>query len=506
VSVVLAGCGARSPLLEGMSSEDGAAAPVPCAVDSDCFFGDLCQPQLCISGFCQPGTPVSCDDGDPCTADECYPPTGECVFPPLVSDLDGDGHFSPRPGFAPGEPGACGDDCDDTSAEAFPGGIERCDGVDNDCNGVIDDGARYEPTDEPVVRVSSSDHELADIGGLAYTGQHYGATYGGVVERVRYFFQGLAPDGATVVGQTPITNVGNDSYAGPLVWTGAVFGTAWPDRRDNNYEIYFNQLDSQGQKMGADLRLTHADDFSLHPHLLFNGAQFVVVWDDRRDSGRRFRVYGQRVSADGALLGDNVALTELDWEAESPMLAEGAHSLGLAFKMEEQDVPRVGFRVISPDLSEVGPLMLVSDFHSVDARVVWSRDRYVVVWGKYDGGPGDAIWGAAISEDGEVLVPERRLTYGAPFARSKSLLPLGDRLLLVWAAWSPENNYELYSKMLSLDLEEQTPRQRITNDPAESWEPVAAFGPAGDVGILFQDNRDGSPQVYFTRLRCVTDS
>ncbi|MFT5681813.1 MAG: hypothetical protein ACI8RZ_002731, partial [Myxococcota bacterium] len=30
-------------------------------------------------------------------------------------------------------------DCDDTSAVAYPGGIEVCDGLDNDCNGTIDD-------------------------------------------------------------------------------------------------------------------------------------------------------------------------------------------------------------------------------------------------------------------------------------------------------------------------------------------------------------------------------
>ncbi len=33
-----------------------------------------------------------------------------------------------------------GDDCDDTEASVGPGGIETCDGLDNDCNGVTDDG------------------------------------------------------------------------------------------------------------------------------------------------------------------------------------------------------------------------------------------------------------------------------------------------------------------------------------------------------------------------------
>jgi hypothetical protein len=32
-------------------------------------------------------------------------------------------------------------DCDDRDPEIFPGAVERCDDVDNDCNGLGDDGA-----------------------------------------------------------------------------------------------------------------------------------------------------------------------------------------------------------------------------------------------------------------------------------------------------------------------------------------------------------------------------
>jgi len=42
-------------------------------------------------------------------------------------DLDGDGY------------GACFDDCDDSSDQASPVGTEVCDGLDNDCNGLVDD-------------------------------------------------------------------------------------------------------------------------------------------------------------------------------------------------------------------------------------------------------------------------------------------------------------------------------------------------------------------------------
>lgn len=52
--------------------------------------------------------------------------TGTCL------DLDGDGYDDDSCG---------GTDCDDSDANVHPGGIETCDGVDEDCNGAIDDNA-----------------------------------------------------------------------------------------------------------------------------------------------------------------------------------------------------------------------------------------------------------------------------------------------------------------------------------------------------------------------------
>ena len=65
---------------------------------------------------------------------------------PWMFDSDGDGFGdpattinaceSPGSGFVTGEP-----DCDDTDIAVFPGATEVCDGIDNDCDGVIDIGA-----------------------------------------------------------------------------------------------------------------------------------------------------------------------------------------------------------------------------------------------------------------------------------------------------------------------------------------------------------------------------
>jgi hypothetical protein len=81
-----------------------------------------------------------------------FPYTFGCTPRTLYFDADGDGHGAtdfaatlgcadqpPTVGYAPES-----DDCDDGHDQVFPGALERCNGRDDDCNGMIDDGAKPE--------------------------------------------------------------------------------------------------------------------------------------------------------------------------------------------------------------------------------------------------------------------------------------------------------------------------------------------------------------------------
>ncbi|MBK8994311.1 MAG: putative metal-binding motif-containing protein [Myxococcales bacterium] len=508
--VLTVSCGSKSGLRIGDTDagpDSGLDAPADvitpdCTSDDDCVSDDLCLRSQCQEGKCTVPVPLECNDEDPCTEDSCLPETGLCDFRELALDQDGDGFKGPRPGFAPGAPGSCGDDCDDTSAKAFPGGTEVCDGVDNNCNGVIDEGMSYVPAGQGDVRVSSLDQIQAGHGGIAWNDQFYAAAYAGQKDAWRTYVKGLNPDGSTKFGDSPITNVPSDTFTGPIVWTGKIFGTAWEDRRDNDYEIYFNRIDANGKKLGPDLRVTNADGFSLHASMIWNGAEFVLIWDDRRNGPSDYRVYGQRIGVEGQLIGGNVELTGPNIHAETPRIAEGEKTIAIAFNMVSPISKKIGMRTLAPDLTSPSPVITLSEDSAVDPTIVWNKDRYVIAYSKRPSIPGNAIWGAVVKEDGTVLIKEKKLTSGANFARTQWLLPLGDRVLMIWAD-DHDGNYELYSQMMSNELEVISPRKRITNDSSDTIAPVAVFGPEGDVGVLFDDRRTGSWQVYFTRLTCV---
>lgn len=79
---------------------------------------------------------TDCDDDDPAVNPEVLEVCGDgidndCSGIPEDLDFDGDGVIAEACG---------GEDCVDTDDTANPGGIEACDGVDDDCDGTVDNG------------------------------------------------------------------------------------------------------------------------------------------------------------------------------------------------------------------------------------------------------------------------------------------------------------------------------------------------------------------------------
>ena len=109
-----------------------------CEVDADAD-GDSANAVECGGNDCDdgdarryPGAAEVCDfDG---VDEDCNPTTIG------VRDADGDGFVD----AVCCNGATCGDDCNDARADIRPGAVEPCDGIDNDCDLVVDDGVDVE--------------------------------------------------------------------------------------------------------------------------------------------------------------------------------------------------------------------------------------------------------------------------------------------------------------------------------------------------------------------------
>jgi len=445
-----------------------------------------------------------CDDADPCTVDSCA--AGSCVFTDGRVDADGDGAFAQGTSADPKAALGCGKDCDDTNPKVFPGAPELCDSFDNDCNGVVDDNTGLTPTRLPPVLVSGTDASSADAVGLAYDGQGFGASMTLLLNNWQGHFRPLDAQGQPLAPSQRVAHVNAQSYGGDLLWTGERYLTAYEDaRQDRNYEIYFDVLNRQGQRLIEDLRVTKADDFSVSPTLVWTGVEALLVWDDRRFENQMegAAIFGQRVSADGALIGGNLRLTAPGVQGEAPSIALSKNGVGIAFtSLSSADEVRVRFMTASRTLATPSAAVAL-DFTDPDGPVVTALgDKYVVTFHQEGTIIGPSIYGAVLSADGKLEVAPRAVTSGATHARGHATYGLGDRFLLVWAD-DRDGSYQLYAQTFDQTLTALTQRQRITFTGTDTVGPAIAPASDGGLGVLYTDEGTGVRRAFFTRLDCA---
>lgn len=501
LATLVSGCGGRSLL-------SGGEEDAECETDDECDRSNLCAPLSCVEGVCSLVEEVVCIPPGECFSSACNPQTGLCEDAPLTEDFDGDGVRAPLVGTRPGQPGSCGEDCDDTNARAYPGGAEICDGADNDCDGVIDNGSDYlglfEDEVPPLFAVASPSRTGSGRRGVAFGDGVFGVGFWARSDTTVSYIAGLDAVGRFVFPETPVANVNAPSFGADLAWAGDAFGATWGDPRvDDNYEVYFARFDSYGTKLGPDLRVTEAEGFSIHPRVIFDQGRFVIVWDDRRDelSTGGTKVFAQIIDRTGNLVGQNIQLSDDSESAEYPYIAATEARYGVVYTSLSDTTVTLRFRTLDKNTLQPSNLALLSDTDVRGPRVVAVGRYFVVTWDVYGAAPGPSIMGAVLNEEGELIAGPQPLTFGASFARSHDTLSLGDRFLLFWAD-DYYGNYEISAKVLDLGLGDVEPRRRLTIGDADSIGIESVLGDSGRVGLLLDDWRSGTHHSYFATVGC----
>ena len=505
IPLLVIACGGRSKLLErydapAIEARD-AGPPRECITDIDCFRDNLCKPALCREEQCVPLEPVDCDDSDPCTKDSCVPSSGDCRHRRLTEDADEDGYFAALPGYVPGAPDSCGDDCDDSSALAHPGGQEVCDGVDNDCNGIVDDGSRFIPSSFPAVRVSMAGVS-SNMGDLIFGKEYFLLGYASRLENMSALTSLISPSHEVLSADTPLTKVNNDTFAPRMAFSGSVAGVAWEDRRDQNYEIYFNRLTPAGEKMGEDIRLTLTGNFSVDPVVVWTGIDFLVAWVEI-ESGRG-KIYAIRVDSFGAVKGSPQLLSGEYSGATAPSLAVGNGGIALLFTAEVNQTREPIFRLFDAELKLKKSFQLATSNGATGTLVSANGPDFIVSYEELSASKfSNSIQAAVISESGDLKIAPTQIIARGDAIRSHDVVPLGNRFLIAWSELGVgQPTYDLQYAVFSSSLDVLETPQVLLAGATDEIIPRLALGGGYGVGVAYTSTSGLYPEIWFTSLSC----
>lgn len=531
-ALALVACGVRTepeappplPPFDVVVSEAASDARVGCRADLECDNQRFCDGvERCLEGACVPGAPVLCATTDPCLPRSCDERARGCVATVSPADGDGDGFvglYAVR--SASGEL-QCGVDCDDRNPAVHPGARELCNGVDDDCNGATDEGARYELTGLDL-QISTPTQRAILGASMANTGRELALVWNGYEGPSPRMWGGtLTAAHAMGVPAHQLSDANLGAFGRLLQWDRDHATLLWTDTRDTDYEVYFQHFDAQVTPLGSPQRLSVARGLSIAGSSQPRGDYDIVVWRDQRQAflfrDVQYDLYAQRVErSTGLQVGDNVLMTTGPQTFRSaPVLApqgvRGAPGVPLSLLwLDSQDMPdnrlyAVWYAHVSEGLTLQGsrrltPLGVAAGQHNL----AWLRDRWLVLYtllASPDIADG-RVWAQMLTADGEALTAPLALTPAEHHVRVWAWQPLGDRFVLAWTA-RPEGQtrYTIYAQTFDAGLTPRGSVLTVTSSPGDTEVSDLEATPDGSLGALYRDHRTGDWLLHYTRLRCA---
>lgn len=484
--LLTAGCGAKTGLDDALMTD-----LFPCS--EFCPESTFCRPICLVDDVCVDMRPPDCDDGDWCTEDRCDDLLERCVNEVMLVDEDGDGAWAPLD--------CGGTDCDDLDPEIYPGAPERCNGIDDDCDTLIDEGAELLPWEREIAVAESS---MTDsVGSLVFTEEEY--VYGWWDYRdgdADVYLRRMSIDGEPIGDPVQVTTSAGDGYGPDLVWTGRELGVVWDDRRDSNYEIYFARFNAELQRLTGDIRVTEALDWSLYSQVIWSGREYLILWQDERSY--YFQIYAQRIGPSG-LAGDALQLSDTDtWfgeVAESPRAAfdgQSYHVVWLEGTLDRFDVRHSRYDEL---LERQGSVMLSDDLpgSASEPEIAASELGVAVVW-EQELEDGWDIMVSILSPDGTVLRPAEPVNPEGVIAREPTVLWNNNGFVILYSAF--DGSFGLYYSVIEPDGELSWTHRPLVVGTGDAVDSTVTLGP-GEIGVGWSDTRNGDYDAYFTRLLCA---
>lgn len=400
-----------------------------------------------------------------------------------------------------------------TPAVAFGGGAflttwfdSRGGGVDI-YGAIIDTGGGVTVADIPVADPDGDQRFSA----IAFDGNHFLVAWDDFRSGSSWDIYGarLDPDG-TILDPNgfAICSASGNQYEPTIAFDGTNFFVAWHDYRAGGYpDVYGTRLTTAGVPLDGDgLILSLAANFQMTSAVAFDGANYLVVWEDQRD-GEHWDIYGTRITPEGAVLDPaGIAICTAEGTQERPAVTFGVggnyfvawsdYRSGLNWDVYGTRVSTGGTVL---DGSATGVAISTATADQLDPEIAYGNDFALVVWRDNRSGDYD-IYGARINTSGAMVDPAGIAISTNDSAQTYPTVAFGTtQFLVVWedTRYGPA---DLFSTRVQINGSVNSPTGIIVSTAAgQQLRPAAAWD-GTNFFVVWADSRSGVSNVYGSRV------
>lgn len=338
----------------------------------------------------------------------------------------------------------------------------------------------------------------------AWTGTEFGVVWD---DGAKLLFTRVSRDGVQI---GPILHV-SDSNIGDhypsIAWNGTEYGIAWQDNRNGDYQIFFTRVDSSGNKVGSDVQVTNSSSAAHMPSIAWTGSQYGVAWHQVVTDTNQ-EIYFTKLNTSGTKIIDPQRISNSDKYSSHASLVWTGSGFGVAWEDYRNSyigiyLPDIYFARISSDGTLQGSEVRVttSELTSTTPSLAWNsaNSEFGLIWSDLQGSDVyPRMYFTRISELGTKEGSDIAITAASLDNRFMSLNWTGTEYGAAWSDFR-DVNWEIYFTRISATGTKEGDEVRITNAVHESLYPSMAWT-GTDFGVSWEDNRDGTEQIYFVRI------
>ena len=297
-----------------------------------------------------------------------------------------------------------------------------------------------------------------------------------------------------------MSSAANDQYFPAIAFDGTNYLVVWTDYRSRcfyNGDIYGARVSANGSVIDeSGIAISTAAYDQLHPAVVLNGTDYLVVWEDWRS--RSNDIYGARVSPGGTVLDTaGIAIsTAVDDQSYPAIAFDGTNCLVVWHDLRSGGSYDIYGARVSPGgtvLDTAGIAISTAASDQCLPAIAFDGMNYLVVWQDYRSGSSYDIYGARVSAGGSVLDASGiAISTAAYYQGYPAIASDGTNYLVVWQDYRSGSSYDIYGARVSeggsvLDL------GGIAISSAANTQEMPAIGFDGtNYLVVWEDNRSGN--------------